>query len=126
MNYLFSNSENGVLNIENDYPPENSPINPSYDHNSDILADICLAEDTPINTDQGVIKIQDIDPLINTINEDQIYLISKTKSTNKYLVCFEKNSVANNVPDKKTICSIDHSFIYNKKLIPAKSFTQFF
>jgi hypothetical protein len=83
---------------------------------------ICFPVDTPIKTDRGYVPIQKIDPLKHSINYKKIVAITKTVSTDDYLICFEKNSLKYNVPNERTIMSKDHQILFNDKLTPAEEF----
>jgi len=89
---------------------------------SNIISDICFPAGTPIQTDQGIISIETILPNIHTINSKKIIAITKTISLGDYLVCFDKNSLGNNIPSKKTILSKFHKLFYKNKMIKADSF----
>jgi hypothetical protein len=73
-------------------------------------------------TDQGIIAIEEINPLINTIHNKPIIAITETITNDENLVCFERNSLGYNVPNQRTFISMDHGIIYNKRLIRAKHF----
>ena len=70
------------------------------------LSSTCFPAKTPINTNQGIINIEDLDPKKHTIRSNKIEIITKTITQDKYLVCFEKDSLGNNLPSKKTIITI--------------------
>jgi hypothetical protein len=84
------------------------------------IGDICFPAGTPITTNQGLIPIEKINPDIHTIRNKQIVAITKTiYASNKYLVCFEKDSLGNNIPSQKTIISKNHKIFYSGKMIKA-------
>lgn len=86
------------------------------------VSDICFPAETPITTDQGIIHIDKINTEIHTINNKKIVAITKTITKDKYLVCFEKNSIRNGIPSAKTIISKNH-LIFNKgRMIKANEF----
>lgn len=106
---------------------------PHYDSNSmaiiyaikplsNFISDVCFPAGTPINTDQGIIPIETILPNIHTIDKQNIIHITKTISLDKYLVCFEKNSLGKNIPSKKTILSKKHKLLYKNKMMHAEWF----
>jgi len=72
---------------------------------------ICFPAGTPILTDQGYIPIDKI--TTQTLHNKPIQL-TKTISTDKYLVCFEKDSLEKNVPFQRTIMSKDHMVYYKE------------
>jgi hypothetical protein len=86
------------------------------------ISNTCFPANTPITTDQGIIPIEKINPLKHTIRNKQIMAITQTITQDEYLVCFEKNAIANNIPCEKTIVSKNH-LIFNKgDMIKAKDF----
>jgi len=85
------------------------------------ISDICFPAKTPILTNYGNINIEKIDPNIHTIRNKKIVAITKTITQDKYLICFEKDSLGSNIPSQKTIISKDH-LIFNKvKMVKAKN-----
>lgn len=96
-------------------PPEPTPIN-----------DICFPASTPVVTDRGIVPIEKIKPAFHTIDSKKILAITKTISTDKYLVCFEKDSLGKNYPSDKTIVSKQHKISYKGKLIEACIFLGIF
>ena len=93
------------------YPPPPTPIVP-----------ICFPAGTPVTTDQGEINIELIDPDVHTIFNKKIVAITETIMLENNIVCFEKNSLGYNIPNKKTYISNYHGIIYNGKLIQANKF----
>ena len=86
-------------------------------------ADICFPSGTPIQTDQGIIAIEKINPKIHTIIDKKILYITKTISKDKYLVCFKKDSLEPNYPSADTIMSKEHKVLYEAKMIEAGDIT---
>ena len=80
---------------------------------------ICFPENTPITTDQGVVFIEKINTNIHTIRNKKIIAITRTRSPDDYLICFEKDSLALNYPSERTIMSKDHKFYYRGNLTKA-------
>ena len=93
------------------FPPPPTPIVP-----------ICFPAGTPVTTDQGEINIELIDPDVHTIFNKKIVAITETIMLENNIVCFEKNSLGYNIPNKKTYISNYHGIIYNGKLIQANKF----
>ena len=93
------------------YPPPPTPIVP-----------ICFPAGTPVTTDQGEINIELIDPDVHTIFNKKIVAITETIMLENNIVCFEKNSLGYNIPNKKTYISNYHGIIHNGKLIQANKF----
>lgn len=87
-----------------------------------IIEPICLPSGTPILTDQGIVDIDKIDTSIHTINRKCIIAVTETITPEKSLVCFEKNSLSINCPNKRTIMTSGHEVLYKGKLVQAKHF----
>ena len=82
-----------------------------------VNSDICFVKDTPINTDQGIINIQDIDTNINTIDNKKINMITTTKHTENHLVKIKKDSISKDVPNNDIILTKKHKILYKNELI---------
>ena len=96
----------GTLNING----ESDPYYPS--------SDICFVKNTPIETDQGIIPIQNLQSF-HTIQREPIVAITKTKYLDNYLVCFEKHALEKNCPSQRTIVSKNHKILYKNTLVSA-------
>jgi len=90
------------------------------------ISNICFPAGTLISTDQGEISIEKIIPFENTINNKNIQAITKTISYDTYLVCFDKNALGNNYPNKKTTMSKHHKILYKGQMIEAYKFLGYF
>ena len=82
---------------------------------------ICFYPGTIISTDQGKMPIEHINPDINTIHNKQITTITRTIYPSN-LVCFTKNSLGYNCPNKELIVSDNHLIFYNNTFIQAGDF----
>jgi hypothetical protein len=67
-----------------------------------------------------------LNPKIHTIRGKKIVGITKTITQDKYLVCFEKGALQENIPSQKTIISKNHEIFYKGEMIKAKEFIQVF
>jgi hypothetical protein len=90
----------------------------TYYHSYEIFpyAPICFVAGKEIQTDQGTIFIENINPKINTINNKKIVALTQTISPEKYLVCIEKNALGNNIPSKQTFVSRSHKIYYQSQM----------
>ena len=86
------------------------------------ISNICFPKSMPIETDQGDILIEDIDPDIHTIHNRTIVAVTKTVSNDEWLVSFEKDSLGKNTPCDKTIMSKNHKLFYKGKMVEAYNF----
>lgn len=109
-------SNNFILARYFGFPPFPPPLPPIP------IVPICFPAGTPVTTDQGDISIELINPDIHTILNKKIIAITETITHDNNIVCFEKNSLGYNVPDKKTYISKYHGIIHNNKLIEANKF----
>jgi hypothetical protein len=89
---------------------------------SNPISNTCFPVGTPISCNQGNIPIEQINSDIHTIRKKKIVGITKTITQEKYLVCFEKDALGNNIPSQKTIISKNHSIFYQGNMIQAKQF----
>jgi len=87
-----------------------------------LISNICFVGSTPITTNQGNIPIDKINSQIHTIRNKKIIRITQTTTQDKYLVCFEKDSLAPNIPSQKTIISSFHCIYYQGKMMQARDF----
>ena len=81
---------------------------------------ICFPAGTPVETDQGSIAIEKINPSKNTVRGKKIVAITKTVTIEDKIVCIEKDALGTNIPSQKTLISRNHEILYNKKMIKAK------
>ena len=84
-----------------------------------LISNICFPINTPITTDQGIVSIDKINTSFHTIHNKPIVHITKTKTTDKYLICFKKNSLGMNSPNQNTVMSKHHKVVYKGQLIEA-------
>lgn len=82
---------------------------------------ICFTKNTYIKTDQGEVKIQNINPTYHTIQHYPIVGITKTKNSLEKIICIEKNAISKNVPDKTLYISLNHMLNINNKSVYAKN-----
>jgi hypothetical protein len=90
-----------------------NPLNP--------IIPICFPAGTPVQTDQGSIPIEKINPSVNTIRGKNIVAITKTITIEDKIVCIEKDAFGPNIPSQKTYISRNHELLYNKQMIKAKN-----
>jgi hypothetical protein len=115
---IITNSSSAKANIGtwNIYslPPVVPPVVP--------ISNSCFPQKTPIITNQGNVFIENIDINKHTIRNKKIIAITKTIITDKYMVCFEKDSLGKNIPCEKTVISKNHLILYMGKMIKSDYF----
>jgi hypothetical protein len=99
---------------------DDNPTAPICLEDDNPTAPICFIRDTPVKTDQGEVKIQEINTDIHTINGKKILAITKTKLDGDLLVRVEKNAFAEDCPNHSVVMSGNHKILYNNELIMAK------
>ena len=85
-----------------------------------LKAALCFIRDTPVTTDQGSIKIQEINVDIHTINGKQILAITKTILDGDILVRVEKDAFSEDCPNHSVVMSGNHKILYNGELHKSK------
>jgi len=80
----------------------------------------CFPAGTPIQTDQGVTAIDKLVPGEHTLRGKNIIAITQTSPLQQHIVCFEKDSIAKNVPSQQTLCSKEHKVLYQGEMIKAR------
>ena len=86
---------------------------------TEITANICFIAGTLVNTDQGNIPIEQLNPNINTINRKPIQYITKTFSADPKLVMVKRHAFNTNIPNKDTVMSGFHKIQIDGHLIEA-------
>ena len=83
---------------------------------------ICFLKDTLIETDQGIVRIDKLEPSEHTIRGMKIHKITKqvVNKSDTELVCIEKDAIDENVPDRLTIMTKHHRIKYKNYLIKAE------
>ena len=89
-----------------------------------IYSNICFLEGTLVKCDQGLIEIEKINPDLHTISKKKIVAITETYSTEKELVIIEKDSLRPNVPNQRTVITLEHKVFYKGKMTEASKITK--
>jgi hypothetical protein len=80
---------------------------------------VCFVAGTPVNTDQGLVPIEQIDYRFHTINNEPIVAITQTRSTENQLIYIPKNALGPEQPSQDTISSLSHKVLYNRVMTRA-------
>jgi hypothetical protein len=113
---LINNDSNKTFNLSANTPGV------WLQSNSPPISNICFPAGTHITTNQGTFPIEKINTKIHTIRNKKIVGITQTITQDKYLVCFEKDSLGINLPSQKTIISKNHCIFYKGKMMQSKEF----
>jgi hypothetical protein len=84
-----------------------------------VTANICFARGTKIETDQGIIEIQKLNEQ-NTIDGEQIVMITKTKNMDDYMVVIKKDAFGKNVPNEDTYLTGEHQVLFEGEMVKSK------
>jgi hypothetical protein len=113
----------GVLNINS---LQIDPVPPGPEPGPTPISNICFAGNTSVLTDQGFVLIKNIKPSAHTIDNEKIVAVTKNVTLDRYLVCFEKDSLGEGIPSEKTIVTKNHKILYMGELIKAYRFIEMF
>jgi hypothetical protein len=94
--------------------------NVTFTDNSPSSTPICFPKGTPVNTNQGNIAIELLNPDIHTIRNKRIIAITQSRPLHKYIVSIEKDALGSNIPNAKTQISKEHKVYYKGEMIKAK------
>lgn len=83
-------------------------------------SNICFVAGTPVDTDQGAVAIDQLDPERHTIRGKRISVITKTTSIDKTLVRIEKGAIGPRMPSATTIVSPAHKIFYHGRMSCAR------
>jgi len=86
------------------------------------ISNICFPAGTPVQTDQGLTLIENINPQTHTINRQPIRHLTKTTTLDNYLIRFEKHAVNYNCPNQTTLMTKDHLIEFQGNMVPAYRF----
>jgi hypothetical protein len=89
------------------------------------VSNICFPAGTPVQTDQGVVSIEQLDTGKYTIGQQPILHVTKTITLDPYLIAFAPHSIKRNCPTQMTVMSKDHQVMYNGNLVPAYRFLNY-
>jgi hypothetical protein len=99
-----------------------APLYSNYNYSTFALSNICFPAKTPVQTDQGLVNIDQLNPEVHTIRNKKIVTVTKTVTQDKNLICFEKDALGANVPSQKTLMTKNHEVFYKGKMTKAKDF----
>jgi len=78
-------------------------------------------KNTVVTTDQGNVRIQDVDSAFHTINGDQIAAVTETQPIEPRLVCFPRDCFKPGYPSAPTFMTPDHQLFFLGRMTPASS-----
>ena len=84
-----------------------------------VVAPICFPAGTPVNTDQGIICIEKLNPSKHTVDGKEIVAITQSRPIFEEIVSIKKNALSKNVPSQTTEISKEHMVCYKNKMTKA-------
>jgi len=113
----------GAINIQTQINMVNYPY-PEYIYLIPTPVPICFPAGTPVLTNLGEVAIEKLNPAKHTIRGNQIVAIAQSRPLQKYIVCFEKDSLSKNVPSQQTLCSMEHKVFYMGEMTKARNLVE--
>ena len=84
------------------------------------ITNICFPAGTPVLTDQGSFPIEELSA--QTFHGARIVYVTKTISEDSHLVCFEKDSLGENMPSIRTLMTLNHGLEKDGGIVEASEF----
>ena len=84
-----------------------------------LLAEICFIASTLIQTDQGEVAIERLDPAMHTFQGKPLIALTRTIAAEKHIVRIPKHALRPNVPSKDTYVSQSHGIFLDNKMVKA-------
>jgi len=99
-----------------------APAQSRYFHTNQFnyITNICFPAGTPVLTDQGSFPIEELSA--QTLHGKRIVYVTKTVSEDSHLVCFEKDSLGENLPSLRTLMTMNHGVEKDGNLVEAREF----
>ena len=95
--------------------------NPFY-YNYALLpaSNICFVAGSLVETDQGQVKIEEINASLHTINGEQIKGLVKSTGDMSCLAYIKQDLISLGVPERDTFCSVWHKILFNGEMMEAQ------
>jgi hypothetical protein len=88
-------------------------------------SNICFPAGTLVKTDQGEIAIKLLKPGVHTVERKTIEHITKTITSEQYLIRVGKDALGRNKPSRTTVLTKDHKIEFEGALVPAYRFLDY-
>jgi hypothetical protein len=83
------------------------------------ITDICFPAGTRVLTDQGSYPIESL--VHQTIDGKRIVCVTKTITPDSHLICFDKDSLGENMPHERTLITQNHKVLHQGKMVSSMS-----
>ena len=113
---------NALLLLQNNtWPPNLNIISVTgTESGGNAISNICFPAGTPIQTDQGIVPIERLQPTQHTLAGQAIQHVTQTVTLDPYLICIEPHALGRQYPTAKTILTKDHLVLYHGQMVPAE------
>jgi hypothetical protein len=104
----------------NEYLPDSNPyssVNPNA--LSSNVPPICFLKGAIVETDQGMVEIQNLNTEIHTIGGKKIIALTKTPGDTMSLVLIKRNLISRGSPNVDTPITVAHKILQNNQMTPA-------
>ena len=84
-----------------------------------LMSNVCFPAGTPLDTDQGIVNIDQLNIDTHTFRGESIVAVTQTVTEDECLIRFDVGSLSPGTPSIPTEMSCAHSILYKNKMIPA-------
>jgi hypothetical protein len=103
----------------NEYLPESSPYSSVNPNSSSNVPPICFLKGSIVETDQGMVEIQNLNTEIHSIGGKKILALTKTPGDTMSLVLIKRNLISRGSPNVDTPITVAHKILQNNVMTPA-------
>ena len=86
------------------------------------VSNICFPASAPVQTDQGIVAIAQLDPAVHTVQGISIVDVTKTVTNDSFLVCIGRDALGKDYPVQDTVISRLHKLEYGGRMVEAEWF----
>jgi alpha-tubulin suppressor-like RCC1 family protein len=86
------------------------------------ISNICFPASAPVQTDQGIVTIARLDPMLHTIEGMRIVDVTKTVTNDSFLVRIGRDALGKDYPVQDTVISRLHKIEYGGRMVAAEWF----
>jgi hypothetical protein len=83
-------------------------------------SNICFTAGSLVETDQGQVKIEEINTTLHTISGEQIIGLVESTGDMPCLAYIKQDLISPGVPDRDTYCSVWHKILFNGEMVEAQ------
>ena len=84
-----------------------------------LMSNVCFPAGTPLDTDQGIVNIDQLNIDTHTFRGERIVAVTQTVTEDECLIRFDAGSLSPGMPSVPTEMSCAHSILYKNEMVPA-------